>query len=620
MKIYPSRHQIRQVQSVNLSTDIPLGYIDADSKDYVCSFESGIRPTGIAAVLPYQKFNSYDIKLFKPNKDAAAKHSSDFYEIDHKQFMQRDGEFYRYVPENVVTFSPQEFTYSVTCKKNITYSTFESYDIKAACIDNPEKPEEERLSNILMKVFGDAPQRGVCPSNISINNKDMSSKSLTNSTIRDNDIVFIQSPDGKNIRTSGQNVGEFTNADMDIDNIFLKRMTNVWVSIDNFPIETNKKTVTMKNPILNSDLSVFTDSFDTGSKTDFSIGTSENEELVVHELFSGENAVAIVKEYRNKGFVVYTPKSFLDDLNTNVKILYEIMMFVFNNCYVESKPHTQWISDVVPDYVIENGNISTMDKFMSRKKLHEFFDMKQNEVMLSSIKLSSSNIEMTGLVNNYLTFTKLIDGDNVVYADPEKPKDSMISIYNQNKQIVFFDEMVYSIGDNPIDFLTWERDGDKIIVRAVGFKDTVNNINMKDEKLGTIEIPLTTTSNYRTTSINDEYFYICANDDMLSSCKRGDYNESLGKIIATINISKSSDKTVIYDMRQRGGGLPEDFEDVNELLDIGYVKGSPYRKSGAIVFTFPERLKDYKEEIEKAIRKYMVAEKYPIIIFEKGEA
>ena len=106
---------------------------------------------------------------------------------------------------------------------------------------------------------------------------------------------------------------------------------------------------------------------------------------------------------------------------------------------------------------------------------------------------------------------------------------------------------------------------------------------------------------------------------MLSSCRKGDYNESLGKIIATINISKSSDMTVIYDMRQRGGGLPEDFEDANDLLDIGYIKGSPYRKSGAIIFTFPERLKSNKEEIEKIVRKHMVAEKYPIIIFEESE-
>lgn len=619
MKIYPSKHQIRQVQSVNLSTDIPLGYVDTDSKDYICSFESNIKPTGITAVLPYQKFSSYDIKLFKPSKGTAGKQSSDFYEIDHKQFMQRDGEFYKYVPKNVVTFSPQEFSYTVTCKKNIPYDIFETYNIKAACIDNPEKPEEERLSNMLMKVFGDAPQRGICPSNVWINNKDMSSKSLTSSTIRANDIVFVQSPDGKKIKVAGQNSGEYADADIDIDNIFLKRMTNVWVSVDNFPIATSKKIVTIKRPLLNSEVSVMTDSFSTELKTDFSIGDSENDGLIIHELFSGENTVAIIKEYKNKGFVIYTPKSFFGDLNTNVKILYEIMMFVFGNCYVESKPHTQWISDVIPDYVIENRNISTIDKFMSRKKLHEFFDMKQNEVMLSSIKISSGNIKMIGLVNEYLTFSKSIDGENVIYADPKKPNESMISIYNQNKQIVFFDEMTYSIGDNPIDFLTWERDNDKIVVRALGFKDTENNINIKDEKLGTTEIPLIITSNYNTTSINDEFFYICAIDDMLSSCKKGEYSESLGKIIATINISKSSDMTVIYDMRQRGGGLPEDFEDANDLLDIGYIKGSPYRKSGAIIFTFPERLKSNKEEIEKIVRKHMVAEKYPIIIFEESE-
>ena len=53
-----------------------------------------------------------------------------------------------------------------------------------------------------------------------------------------------------------------------------------------------------------------------------------------------------------------------------------------------------------------------------------------------------------------------------------------------------------------------------------------------------------------------------------------------------------------------------------ELLDIGYIKGLAYRKSGAIIVTLPKRLEQYKELIENVVKKHMVAEKFPVILFE----
>ena len=72
-------------------------------------------------------------------------------------------------------------------------------------------------------------------------------------------------------------------------------------------------------------------------------------------------------------------------------------------------------------------------------------------------------------------------------------------------------------------------------------------------------------------------------------------------------------------MRRRGGGLPENAEDDFNMLDIGHLYGLAYRKAGTVVITLPTKLKPYEDLIKKVVSKHIVAEKYPVIIFEDKE-
>lgn len=618
MKIYPSKHSIIQTSDVDLTKDIPLAYIDTESKEYNCVVRSKLEYDEINPILPYQAFDSYDISLFKPKKKGVIDYSSDFVKIDHSDIVQRVGDVYQYIPMSTTTFVPQEFDYSVIVKKNITYKTQENYNFKVGCLDDTTKATDQLLSKKLLKVFGDAPTRGICPINTWVNNKDISANSLTNSKMDENDFIFIQSKDGFTNKEYDYDTYSIVDKPIKFEENFLSHHTNVWVCVDNFPITLDNKEARLKDSKLYSSVTISNSTFlnTNASDTTFTIETEANETVKVHYLFSGAYSAAIVKEYVNKGFVIYTSKTFFDEIETNAKILYEIMMYVYSNTYLESETVTQWITDTPPDYVIINNKLNTIEKFISSKQIHRFFDLSQSETMFSKINISANNIVMRGIVNDYITFEKLYTGDYAKYADPPKPSSDMISVYTPQRQIMYFDEFVYSIQDNIEDCIDWTRDEDVIIFKVRSFKHTYGNVNISSEAINNIEIPLVTTIDYQQVPVENTSFYIYSRENILDYCEVSKYEDTMGTILAQVDIVRTDGDISVYDMRRRGGGLPESMGDNQELLDIGYIKGLAYRKSGAVIVTLPKRLEGYKELIENVVRKHMVAEKFPVILFE----
>jgi hypothetical protein len=98
------------------------------------------------------------------------------------------------------------------------------------------------------------------------------------------------------------------------------------------------------------------------------------------------------------------------------------------------------------------------------------------------------------------------------------------------------------------------------------------------------------------------------------------YSETDGIIIAEVQISLSENKSMVYDMRQRGGGLPESMDPPSfSLLDIGNIYGMSYRKAGTLIITLPKKLQPFDDIITAAVKKHMVGEELPIILFEDKE-
>lgn len=119
---------------------------------------------------------------------------------------------------------------------------------------------------------------------------------------------------------------------------------------------------------------------------------------------------------------------------------------------------------------------------------------------------------------------------------------------------------------------------------------------------------------------NADYYLLCKQNESSSYLEYKDvaqYNRDDGLILATIQVRQDETKTLVYDMRQRGGGLPEGEKDNFNCFDIGHIFGRPYRKGGTLIITLPKKLEPYKQIIEDTIKQYSVAEEYPIVIFKE---
>lgn len=592
MKIYPGKHEIVQTSSVDLNTDIPLAYVDTGFKEYNVRVIPTFSSNKQEKIIPYAAFSSLDVKLFNADGSLA----------DNASVLQRDRDSYYYIPQSAVTFSPQRFSYTITGKQSATYRKNRSYNWVVGCVDETATMS---LARNMIKVFGDAPGRGLCPSNIGVNDMDLSYQRLIDVSFKDADFVFLESPDGVN----------YSNGETIDYEAFLAEHANVWVSVDTFPYTLQNASNYsdfngLRSPVLFSSVTLPDKVFDTAT---LPVETG----VTYHNIFNSSYSGILIKEYANKGFVIMTPKSLLDSVESNVKLLYETMMYVYLNTYVSSDEVNDWITDAAPDYVVINNILTKKDKFTSNVDLSKMFGLDSNEITLANVTISEENVKFGGISNGYVVFKKEYTGSYQKYADPAKPAGA-ISVFTPRQNIMYYKDFIYSIEDAVQDKISWSVSGDTITVTVRPFRNSIHGINMLEETV--MYYRMVRVVNYVEERINTANIYVCWKDGILNLVEKSTYGSDLGIIIAEIEIFQSDAASKIYDLRQRGGGVPEDTEtDLQCLLDIGNVYGMSYRKAGSVIFTLPKRLEAYEELITKVIRKHMVAEELPIILFEDKE-
>lgn len=600
MQIYPGKHQLRTVTKVDLNSEIPLAYIDKEYQDYGIEITAVKEGNGIKPVLPYQSFDTQAIKLFRPLSKQTSD-SKDYSEISADErfdIIQRINDKYHYIPKAATIFNPQEFVYSAIVKKNLDYNTKVTYNLKVACDDDGKMNFSKRL----IRLFGDAPDRGICPANIWANNKDISPYSLTNLSMKEADFVFLESKDGI----------YYKDEDVLIDvKTYLDNRVNVWMTIEKPSFEVKKdQTAKIKNNALYKDVIVDNNLFLVNN-------INIEEGCILHNIFESSYGSAAIIEYPKKGFVIQTTEDFINNIEQNIKAIYEILFYVYKQTYLESEKTRDWITDAPLNYVVVNDALTVLDKFTSKKKIYEYFGLTPKEVALVDVIINQPNIKQTDIINDYLVFEKSINGDFSKYADPIKP-EGMISIYTSRRNVMYFDEFVYTIEDDISEKLKWEKTDREYVLSIGNFKHTYLEINFTDFPVHEISIPLTITENYQEIPIELTTFALYKEGNFLSIADISKQTIE-GTIIAYVKIFKTKQETQVYDMRRRGGGLPEGEQDDYSLLDIGHIFGLAYRKAGAIVVTLPERLRPYEKLIEEVLNKHIVSEKIPIILFREDD-
>lgn len=616
MKIFPSTHKIKSVTDshVDLDLNIPLAYIELDYSKYKIDkvFEDIVNTEVKSEVLVNQEFSSPDIKLF--NKFGEA--------VNMDNLLTRIGSKYYYRPKDMIAFEPQKFDYSVTVKSNIQYKIANKYNLNIACIDDPDSLD---LSKRIAIGFSNPSARSLVPPNITINNNRMDAYAFTDMSIDNCDVLFIESPDGVHYDDSLNPIK------IDKQN-FLNNNTTLWIASDfdsNYPYEnsTTPNTYNIKNGILKSKVSMTSNTYFVPNEL------KQNSNIIYHNIFDGNKCPILIVEHISKGYEIISHTDVLNNIQDNIDVIYEAIMYCHLNAYKKTTKLTQWIASDVPDYQAESGRLVKKKYFVSDVDLYDYFNLKSSEMIIYDIDINngessnmpddrtvdlydhSNSINFIGMSGGRLMFDKTDNSSRSSYSlEPEKPT-GWVSLYDGNN-IIYLRELHYIMETDLNDKVFTNIDNDNLKVKILAFKSTSLGINTQMPYDLIIPFVKTEVNGIERIREAEYVFYLNLDNQVIGFDFVEDYTEDKGVALFKIRVYQTPDSINVTDMRQLGGGLKEDAPDNYNLMDIGHINGRPYRPTGTIVFTLPTKYEEHKELIQNAINKYIGASEVPVIFFE----
>lgn len=634
MKIYPSKHRVKQVAESNIDRDISiaLAYLNRENVEYKIdrTVSKDFSFTTKTALIPNQEIDNEDVLIFDDYGNP----------MDSSTVINRIEDKYYYYPNNMIEFDPLQFTYEVIAKKRMNYNINSKFNMNIHCIDDPEKLN---FLNRLSKILVAPSEKNFLPNNILINNNKADANAMLH--IDDNtDFIFIETNDGIYYDFLMDDIYDDESGLEKVQipyDTFLNNHQNIWIVANEhylYPITRGGQTipVSLSNPKITTEKTFnFRDYYNAADPA--------LKNLKVHNLFSNDICPILVLEYIDRGFMIVSSSEIFEENNIDKfkNVIYEILMYVYCNSYKRSRSINEYITYNVPDYEVINGQLCPKTGFVSSVSLNDILKLNSNNYTVKSVSVIDNNpnlaipdqdlvntvedIEFKGISNNRAVFS--LNNRNAatnIYQEPNKPT-GWKSIY-YNKKIYYVDQIAYlmetDIGKDQYQlnklFLI-EKDFD-LSVRLYPFKSSKHGLNITKDLRLTIPFIKTTVNGIERIRNESYVLYIDTDNNMLQYLFKEDFEQAENRIeLATINVSEVKSDQYLTDMRLKGGGLPEDMPDNFNLLDIGHIYGRPYRQANTLIITLPKKYEQYKDEILKVINKYKVAEDYPILFFEDDE-
>ena len=626
IKIYPSNHKIELVNEAKFDTDIniPLAYINMDYAKYEMNtsinedfLKNDInKNVQLTPLLPEQEINPESF-IFNKYEER----------VDIKDMCKRKNNKYYLNP--VYSYCPYNFSYDVTIKKNMQFSSSAIYNISVACIDDADSLDlSARLSKILL-----TPIDSTDPVRF---NEGKSIDSLVNVKYDEVDFVFMETVDGKVL-------DDISRQEANIANL-LDKNVNVWVGCDihhlykyqdsnlgesTFTNIGSFKDFELKRAMISNEKIISSDVYINLDRPDL----RKQENVNIYNIFKTSLSPILILEHKGKGFEIISHNDVLKYPERYKNLIQETLLYVYLMSYKRSRRVDEWITSSVPDYEVINNKIYSKNKFIAHDSFNDLFkltdssyqvyhvniyDNSNNELPVDKSDLSSyPQISYIDIINNKLVFKMEQEGQ--LYKEILKPT-GWVSVYSNGK-IYYLDQIYYHVESNITDKLFFIEHNNDLIVKLYPFKSSKNDIDLKTN----LELEIKgfkTEVNGILRAINDIYIIYLNKDNMkleYESINRYEAEKNHVEI-ARVEIKQSIDNTYVMDMRQLGGGLPEDAPIIDyNLLDIGNANGRPYRKSNTLIVKMPKKYEPYKDQITKAIEKYKVGEDYPIVFFEDEE-
>ena len=583
MKINLPQHNLKDVERFD-AKDIPIGYVDTTDASYDISFtlNKDFSTDVKEQVFAYDTFRDKDILLFDGGKKLLKN-------IQYK----RDGSTYVYEPSGCTEFEPAYFRAQVLVKRRMRYVSNNHYNLRVGVV---EKDDKLTFSSSVITAFGDANKRGLCPSNITINDGSKMIQSLLATDLNALDFLFIRSSDGFDVRNT---VYEAIN-----------KHVNVWLSVDSFD------DLLMPPP---SDFSAQAEgavlcSFYKPTKRKKSpVRVFDPDENLEHQSYlravyeySLPYEDVLIMHRPNGGYIIVTPSEFLSDTVSNIKIIYDVLMHTFMNGYREVLSDETWITNELADSMAYNFMpLNAYHKTINLNKMLSTPDYELNdEYDIASISSTTPNISCVKITPDKTLFFRK---NGKAETDPKKPDGAISYITTKGTVLIYKPEEVYKLKSRAN--LVGQNNGSHFTITVKPLMDSVKHIYVPEEV--TLSIP----------NPNKEWC-VCVKGttpdgtSVPKLVEKNLYSMNVhGYLIADVHINVKQ-KPQVIDTRVYGGGVPIREENNYDCIDIGNVIGRPYRLGSTLVIKLPKRLKDYEDIITKAVKEHIAAGEYPVILFE----
>ena len=597
MKINMPNHEIAESNSVSLK-DIPLAYIDTESviQDLDIDVSVDCAKDVITPVRAYDYIEDPEQIFFTSDRKPIEEVS-----------LHRTGNVYSYEPQGMIEYPPQMFEATALVKKKMRYDAKKQYNLRVSVIDGQSKTP---LSHNMIKIFGDAYERGVAPSNIKINKGENSIYSLTSGMYSNMDFVFAESKDGVTI-----NAGNSAEIQPKIEKI-LDTNTNVWLSTDSFGglytsgWKENDGKSTVQHVVFD-DPQIFQQSSYEQSVDSITIFAAEGTNPSYPPSQYNYERIGrsiLILEKKKSGYLIVTPTFILNDLEKNAKLIYEVMMHVFLKSYYRSDTMSSWITNNPIDYAAYY-----VQKINRRHKMVKLDSLLQNanyeigqdyELIDVTVRCTPQNaVSFVGInTNGELLFLKTGGAQ-----DPKKAEEAISFLTTKTTVINYRQEDVNIVESK--------------MLLDYNIIDDIAYLTVHPFASSSMRIHTASDQTFRISEANIKY-YLCALstspevESMFQVIPFDQYSYNKhGHILAAV-ILRGKKTTKLYDISIKGGGLPESLEDNYNLIDIGNTYGRPYRVGSTMIIKLPKRYKEYDAYIKNAIVEHMASGDYPVVIYQ----
>jgi len=562
--------------------DIPLSHVEKDyhPQKIVVEVEPDFSVGKETYVAPYQWFTTRNFIAFDENRQAVdlpLRHSN------HR---------FIYEPAGYKEFTPEEFTFSCMVKRDDRYSSINDYNMHIGVLNQTGAKD---FASTIIAIFGDASYRGVSPANVKVNGRDTNPESLLVKDTENLDWIIIQSKDG--VQTKDGSIAE-----LDYETI-MKNGCNVWVTLSDEGMaafmDKSKDAYTIKA----EDLGVN----ELGGKTEYSFfadygyvikeNVNYDENLNTGALSvildgNGKSAPMAILEKPDRGYIVISHEKIFSERNikTYAPLIYNILVSCFLNGYTRTRTQYLWITNDVVDYI---GSTNTP----LRRKHPAVNIRKEVDSKIENFRIVEYSIDKADVMLDMIDKNGEVYFSKLLITDPPR-QNGDISVYTTQGTVMLHKQTQYSLIEDEVHLLT-EINDENCYVTVEPFVSSSNRLVLSKPKRMKIEyIDMTYDVYALPIGVDGE------SEVMLIERSKW---QTMGAAvrIASVHVEFVGEPAA-YDIRQLGGGLPAEYTDY-EMMDVGHIKGRPYRVGVSAVIELPKNYREYDARIKESVDRYKVA-------------